>query len=47
MENINSYPSVYQLGHKAIQNIFDGKVVIEEKIDGSQFSFGMINRPLC
>jgi len=46
MENINSYPSVYQLGHKAIQNIFDGKVVIEEKIDGSQFSFGMINGEL-
>lgn len=36
---INSYPSVYAVGHAAIKNLFDGEVQIEEKVDGSQFSF--------
>lgn len=43
---IHSYSSVYQIGHKAIQNLFDGDVIIEEKVDGSQFSFGMIDGEL-
>lgn len=46
MENLHSYPSVYQLGHKAIKDIFDGEVIVEEKVDGSQFSFGWINDEL-
>jgi hypothetical protein len=46
MESINSYPSVMQLGHKMIADIFSGEVLIEEKIDGSQFSFGVINGEL-
>lgn len=36
---ITSYPSIYQIGHKAISDIFTTEVLIEEKIDGSQFSF--------
>ena len=36
----HSYPSIYTLGHKAIAELFDGPVVVQEKIDGSQFSFG-------
>lgn len=40
-ERINSYPSIYAVGHKAIRDIFDSDVVIEEKVDGSQFSFGV------
>lgn len=36
---ITSYPSIYSIGHKLINNLFLGKVVIEEKVDGSQFSF--------
>lgn len=36
----HSYPSIYNLGHKALEELFDGEVVVEEKIDGSQFSFG-------
>jgi len=36
---ISSYPSVYALGHAAIANLFSGRVVIQEKVDGSQFSF--------
>lgn len=37
---INSYPSIYAIGHSAIKDIFTGPVVIQEKVDGSQFSFG-------
>jgi hypothetical protein len=36
---INSYPSIYNLGHKAIIDLLKGPVIAEEKIDGSQFSF--------
>lgn len=43
---IHSYPTVYQIGHKAIQNLFEGQVTVEEKVDGSQFSFGMIDGEL-
>lgn len=35
-----SYPRVYALGQRVIQEIFSNDVLIEEKIDGSQFSFG-------
>lgn len=47
MSRLSSYPSVYALGHRAIQGIFDGPVTIEEKIDGSQISFGLIEGELC
>lgn len=40
---LHSYPSVYQIGHKAIANLFDGDVVVQEKLDGSQISFGVID----
>jgi hypothetical protein len=43
---VRSYPKVYQLGHKAIETLFDGPVVIQEKVDGSQFSFGVIDGEL-
>lgn len=39
--NLPSYPSIYNLGHAAIADLFNGEVVVEEKIDGSQFSFGV------
>lgn len=42
----NSYPSVYALGHKALDNLLDGNVIIQEKIDGSQFSFGVFDGEL-
>ena len=41
-----SYPSVYALGHKAIADLLLDPVIIEEKIDGSQFSFGRFNGEL-
>lgn len=37
--NIHSYPSIYNLGHKAIADLLNGPVIVEEKVDGSQFSF--------
>ncbi len=44
--NINSYPKIYNLGHKAIAEILDGPVLVEEKVDGSQFSFGIVDGEL-
>lgn len=46
MERINSYPKVYNIGHKAIRSIFEEPVWIEEKFDGSQASFGVIDGEL-
>lgn len=36
----HTYPSIYALGHHAISDLLLDPVLIEEKIDGSQFSFG-------
>ncbi len=36
---INSYSQIYNLGHSAIAELLKGPVIVEEKIDGSQFSF--------
>ena len=38
---IQAYPSIYQLGHKAVLDILHSPVVVQEKIDGSQFNFGV------
>jgi hypothetical protein len=38
---ISSYPNVIRHGHYLVEDIFDGVVVIQEKIDGSQISFGV------
>lgn len=43
---INSYPNVYSLGHAAIEDIFSSEVIVEEKIDGSQFSMGVFDNEL-
>lgn len=40
-EHLHSYPKVYAIGHGAIAELFDGDVLVEEKVDGSQFSFGL------
>lgn len=41
MTHIHSYPSVFAIGHKMITDLFSGPVVIEEKVDGSQFSMSV------
>lgn len=40
MTSYHSYPSIYALGHRYLQDLFLDPVLVEEKVDGSQFSFG-------
>jgi len=47
MTSWHNYPKVYNLGHANIKEIFDsGVIFVQEKIDGSQFSFGLIDGEL-
>jgi hypothetical protein len=43
MGSWHSYGKVFNLGHRCVADIFDGNVLVEEKIDGSQFSFGVFD----
>lgn len=43
LEMISGYPSIHHLGHRDIADLFNGPVRVEEKIDGSQFSFAKID----
>lgn len=36
---ISAYPKIHNLGHPEVRDLFNGSVVIQEKVDGSQFSF--------
>lgn len=36
----HSYPKIWALGHRAITELLLDPVIVEEKVDGSQFSFG-------
>lgn len=38
--SFGSYPQIYGLGHRYIEDLLKDPVTVEEKIDGSQFSFG-------
>lgn len=40
---MRSYPKVLALGHRFIQDILFGETICEEKIDGSQISFGVVD----
>jgi hypothetical protein len=44
---LSSYAKIYAMGHPRIADLFNGPVVVEEKIDGSQFSFASIGGELC
>lgn len=44
--SLSSYPKILGFGHRMIEKITDGPVVCEEKVDGSQFSFGVVNGEL-
>jgi len=39
MEKIHSYSKLYNIGHKAVEDLLNGEVLIQEKLDGSQISF--------
>ena len=43
MEAIPAYPKIYALGHPALANLLVGPVTVQEKIDGSQFSFAKLD----
>lgn len=42
----HAYPKVNSIGHRQIAELFLDPVVVEEKIDGSQFSFGIFDGEL-
>lgn len=42
MSEISSYSQIFNVGHKALDNFWKGQVVVQEKVDGSQFSFGVV-----
>lgn len=37
----HSYPKIWALGHAGVAELLFDSVIVEEKIDGSQFSFGL------
>ena len=39
---IPSYGKIWNMGHRQLGQLFDGPVLVQEKIDGSYFSFGII-----
>ncbi len=41
MNSWNSYPKIYALGHRSVADLLSVDVDVEEKVDGSQFSFGV------
>lgn len=41
-----SYPKVFAIGHGAVKELFYDEVLVEEKVDGSQFSFGLTDSEL-
>lgn len=46
MISYTSYPKVWSLGHAGIKELLFDEVIVEEKIDGSQFSFGRFDGEL-
>ncbi len=42
----SGYPKVWQLGHKYLEELLLDPVVVQEKVDGSQFSFGTFDGKL-
>lgn len=43
---MKAYPKILHIGDKQIADLFDGDVEITEKIDGSQFGFGVVDNTL-
>ncbi len=45
-QDLRSYGKIYNIGHAASAGVLDHTVVVQEKVDGSQFSFGVRNHKL-
>lgn len=43
MKHLSGYSKIYALGHREILGILDDPVIVQEKVDGSQISFGVID----
>jgi len=41
LKKIHSFPKIFHIGENYIENLFNGEVEITEKIDGSQWDFGI------
>jgi hypothetical protein len=41
VNSFSAYPKVWNLGHPSVADILLDDVIVEEKVDGSQFSFGL------
>lgn len=46
MNSWNTYPKIWNMGHPQARDLFKDPVLVEEKVDGSQFSFGLIDGEL-
>lgn len=44
MTSWHSYPSIFAIGHRALAELLLDPVIVEEKVDGSQFSFGVFTQ---
>jgi hypothetical protein len=44
--NLSSYPKIYAIGHKAIEDLFKDDVMVEEKVDGSMLCFAKAENDL-
>ena len=42
----HGYPSIFALGHRVLAELLLDPVLVEEKVDGSQFSFGLFDEGL-
>jgi len=43
---LHGYPSIFNMGHAQVADLLKGPVYVQEKVDGSQISFGVINGEL-
>ena len=46
MEKLGRFGKVWNVGHRGMQGLFDEEVEVTEKLDGSQFSFGVFDGEL-
>lgn len=46
MSGIPAFPKILHLGSKMVEHIYEGPIEVTEKLDGSQFSFGLLNGEL-
>ena len=46
LNSYHTYPKIYALGHSAIKELLFDEVTVEEKVDGSQISFGRFDGEL-